>query len=244
MPCLGCGASLPTALSTGRKRKWCLECRPRKRELGSNPRPPRVATPKPEVRCTRCGGPMAKWSGSAPLPKCEPVCLACRRTKPAPTGPRQRYGPMHGPKPLSAFTLCPCGEWFEAKPRSDGRLTQRCSKACEQRRRNPVPRDAGDDRSKRHQREIAAPGLTRWKRDALLRRWITWGRTCAYCPAAPTSVDHVMPLWLGGTNFEGNLVPCCRSCNSSKGTLLFIEWRVRRDSQLRRLPLAVRREAA
>lgn len=40
-----------------------------------------------------------------------------------------------------------------------------------------------------------------------------------------TSVDHVLPLIRGGSNFEGNLVPCCRSCNGSKAGLFVSEWR-------------------
>lgn len=51
------------------------------------------------------------------------------------------------------------------------------------------------------------------------------GRTCLYCAAAPaTTVDHVVPIIRGGSNHLANLVPACKSCNSSKGAKPFDEW--------------------
>lgn len=51
-----------------------------------------------------------------------------------------------------------------------------------------------------------------------------WNKTrgcCSYCnqklnPFTEFTVDHVVPVSRGGTHELGNLVPCCRSCNSSK----------------------------
>lgn len=42
---------------------------------------------------------------------------------------------------------------------------------------------------------------------------------CLYCNKQSTSmtVDHVVPLKLGGTNELSNLVPACSDCNLSKG---------------------------
>jgi hypothetical protein len=39
------------------------------------------------------------------------------------------------------------------------------------------------------------------------------------------TLDHVVPLVRGGTNYEGNLVPACRKCNSSKAAWLLTEWK-------------------
>lgn len=47
---------------------------------------------------------------------------------------------------------------------------------------------------------------------------------CTYCGAPGGTVDHVVPLSRGGQHAEGNLVPACRSCNSSKADKLLIEW--------------------
>ena len=45
---------------------------------------------------------------------------------------------------------------------------------------------------------------------------------CAYCGCELSSdtitVDHRIPLSRGGTNYIGNLVPACKSCNSKKHT--------------------------
>lgn len=42
---------------------------------------------------------------------------------------------------------------------------------------------------------------------------------CAYCGDKPRKLtqDHVIPLVLGGSHAPANIVPACRSCNSSKG---------------------------
>ena len=38
------------------------------------------------------------------------------------------------------------------------------------------------------------------------------------------SIDHVVPLSRGGKHEIENLLPACRSCNSSKGAKLLEEW--------------------
>lgn len=44
---------------------------------------------------------------------------------------------------------------------------------------------------------------------------------CAYCGDEPAreelTVDHVEPRVKGGDNSDGNLVACCRTCNTEKG---------------------------
>jgi len=50
---------------------------------------------------------------------------------------------------------------------------------------------------------------------------------CVYCGGEQTGWDHVIPLSRGGAHTEGNLVPCCRPCNSSKGCLTPDEWLAR-----------------
>ena len=48
---------------------------------------------------------------------------------------------------------------------------------------------------------------------------------CAYCGATENmSIDHVIPLSRGGMHTEDNLLPACRSCNSSKGQKQLDEW--------------------
>lgn len=52
--------------------------------------------------------------------------------------------------------------------------------------------------------------------------WLTlcaeYGGKCAYCRSeCKLSRDHVMPLTRGGSDSIDNILPACRSCNSSKG---------------------------
>lgn len=51
---------------------------------------------------------------------------------------------------------------------------------------------------------------------------------CHYCrqrvgPRALT-MDHLVPLGRGGRSTRGNVVPCCKACNSQKRHLLPVEW--------------------
>jgi len=46
-----------------------------------------------------------------------------------------------------------------------------------------------------------------------------WGGQCAYCAnIGELTRDHVVPVIRGGQTTVDNVVPACRSCNSSKGT--------------------------
>lgn len=44
---------------------------------------------------------------------------------------------------------------------------------------------------------------------------------CFYCgielQESNWTIDHIKPMKLGGGNGKTNLVPCCKSCNSTKG---------------------------
>jgi hypothetical protein len=52
-----------------------------------------------------------------------------------------------------------------------------------------------------------------WSRRGVLRRD---GHRCAYCPAAGTTVDHVVPRSQGGRNAWLNTVAACYACNQRK----------------------------
>jgi 5-methylcytosine-specific restriction endonuclease McrA len=61
---------------------------------------------------------------------------------------------------------------------------------------------------------------------------------CVYCGTSLTpktlTKDHVLPLFGGGTNYVENLVPACKSCNSSKRDR--VNFRSRKEAEDR--PLA------
>jgi len=134
----------------------------------------------------------------------------------------------------SAGEMCrPCLLMAKAG-RTHQRTCPDCGGACSGetcrpcRNKRQVIRDASDKRVIRKHRESAAPGIRPFERNALLVKWKRQGRTCAYCARLADTVDHVVPLVRGGTNYEGNLVPACKSCNSSKGGRTVMEWRTGR----------------
>lgn len=51
---------------------------------------------------------------------------------------------------------------------------------------------------------------------------------CAYCgEKKPLAQDHFMPLSKGGGYTKENIIPACKSCNSSKSNKLFNEWYIK-----------------
>ncbi|VFQ44129.1 HNH endonuclease [Desulfoluna butyratoxydans] len=66
-----------------------------------------------------------------------------------------------------------------------------------------------------------------------LRQSQWWKRRCAkgvchWCeqPVKPAelTMDHVVPVARGGMSTKGNVVPCCKTCNTKKKQLLPMEW--------------------
>lgn len=222
--CIHCNAEFLPAHSAHNR---CAECKRR----GINAQ---------AARCVVCGDLRPRGAGSREDVTCHP----CRRLGLAPSVLRC------APRP------CPvCGEVYQPRrTRAGGLFTRTCSKSCAVRGRDRTsakPRDYNpkraewDNRRRRYERELAAPGLSIAQRDGLRWEWQRLRRLCSYChERAADTIDHVVPLIRGGTNFEGNLVPACRSCNASKGSLLLVEWRRTSATKLRLLRCSLRRAAA
>lgn len=53
-----------------------------------------------------------------------------------------------------------------------------------------------------------------------------FNNSCVYCGSTEGTLekDHIVPISKGGTDFISNVVPACRSCNSSKGNKDVVEW--------------------
>jgi len=47
---------------------------------------------------------------------------------------------------------------------------------------------------------------------------------CAYCLTRATTLDHVVALASGGAHSKTNLVPACKTCNSSKNDRPLLVW--------------------
>lgn len=164
---------------------------------------------KPDSPCADCGKLM--YRGSSSLPVGQARCQPCRRERPP------------QPKATTIPHICvQCGVTFYCA----SRRTRHCSRSCLSQAMQIRPPD--DTRVKRTQREQAAPGLSKARRYQLRDQLIRRGTQCAYCDNQADTIDHVVPLVRGGTNYEGNLVVCCKSCNSSKSGSTIMEWRTGR----------------
>ena len=68
------------------------------------------------------------------------------------------------------------------------------------------------------------------RHDLTLEEWETikeeFSFSCAYCgkPLKNFTQDHLIPLTEGGEYTRANIIPACKSCNSSKHTSPFVEW--------------------
>ncbi len=51
---------------------------------------------------------------------------------------------------------------------------------------------------------------------------------CHYCgghfPPCDLTMDHLIPISRGGRSIHGNVVPCCKECNTRKHSLMPFEW--------------------
>ena len=57
---------------------------------------------------------------------------------------------------------------------------------------------------------------------------------CYYCARQTAkkqlTMDHIVPLARGGRSTKGNIVACCKTCNTRKKTMLPLEWQEYMDS--------------
>lgn len=57
-----------------------------------------------------------------------------------------------------------------------------------------------------------------------------WNHNCGYCgKEGANTLDHIVAESRQGTREKSNLVPCCGSCNLSKGDLLMEDWYVNQE---------------
>jgi len=69
--------------------------------------------------------------------------------------------------------------------------------------------------------DSCSPGVLPAEWAALVERFA--GR-CAYCGTSGTTIDHIVPISKGGRDEIGNVLPACKSCNSSKNNKDLAVW--------------------
>ncbi len=63
--------------------------------------------------------------------------------------------------------------------------------------------------------------LGKFTSEQLMARFAFYGGRCWICGKPATTIDHVIPISKGGTNWPANLRPACRTCNARKGNRWF-----------------------
>lgn len=180
-----------------------------------------------KINCEGCGVlrfPTVKPSGDG-----RQLCRACRLLA---------GGFGRGPGERVSIVCEACGTTCHLDP-STAKGRRFCSRDCMNAMRRAKWGDNGKHR--RATRERDAEGI-RWRdRKALLRKWKKRRQACHYgCGRTADTIDHLIPLVRGGTNYEGNLVPCCKPCNSSKQDKLPIEFRLNRPASSTYMPIRYR----
>jgi hypothetical protein len=126
--------------------------------------------------------------------------------------------------------------WTPPKPKAVPKMQRECqwcgdayethqsqSKYCD----DPCAKKAS--KLRRRAREHNAPGMYSWAQ--VMRLFMAADKQCAYCDEqvdGQPDPDHVIPLSRGGRNDIGNIVACCRLCNSDKSDLTLDEWALER----------------
>ncbi len=81
---------------------------------------------------------------------------------------------------------------------------------------------ADDDHVRREKARARELRQSAWWKNVLGRG------ACHYCGRHvhphDLTMDHVVPIIRGGRSTRGNVVPCCKDCNSRKRNLVPAEW--------------------
>lgn len=125
-----------------------------------------------------------------------------------------------------------CGEWHplsafhRALANADGlrHRCRQCSRELAKEWRSENPKKVRDNRYSRRLREEAVFDAN----VDVESIFDSYGGRCVYCGAVGhLTIDHVVPLNSGGAHTHDNIVPACRSCNSSKADTPLLVWLAR-----------------
>lgn len=205
--CRECDSEFDLPTGRGRRPLYCSDnCRKASRkEHDTTGRVQRGY--RKRLTCATCA--VSIYKGPNSRPQGEAQCTPCRKA-------------MHGPWQVKD-PRTPCADCGQP---SKGERCKPCFIAATRARATGRDLDARNALTARRARRIRdSGGLTRHGMSKLRAKWLKQGRRCTYCPALATTIDHVVPVALGGTSHEGNLTPACRTCNARKNDSLLAEWK-------------------
>ena len=98
---------------------------------------------------------------------------------------------------------------------------KRNENAKQWRLRNPEKKKIIDQNRRSRKRQlIATLTESQWEN---IKKYFNY--TCVYCgEEKPLTQDHFIPVTKGGEYTHNNIIPSCKSCNSSKGNKDFFNW--------------------
>ncbi len=119
-------------------------------------------------------------------------------------------------------------DYFYPIKKGDGlnRVCIECDKELQKKRRqqDPITRRIW---ARQYDLRVKKAGGVFTKQDIDDIYWKQNGK-CAYCDKelnGKFSIDHILPVSRGGTNWPNNIALCCSSCNSSKNNKTIEEWK-------------------
>lgn len=130
----------------------------------------------------------------------------------------KRWAEAH-PEKVKESQRRACRKWRAANPEKDKERRRRWLAAH---------RDAAREHNRRRRARRRAgrrAALVPVSLEQLQRRSKLFGGQCAYCGAVgKLTVDHVLPLKLGGLDEAANILPACVRCNASKQATPVEQW--------------------
>jgi 5-methylcytosine-specific restriction endonuclease McrA len=98
-------------------------------------------------------------------------------------------------------------------------------------KKNPEKNRLALQRRRARLRDACSPGVTSAEWQNICATFVNaeGDVTCVYCNrACAVTVDHVVPADRGGRDEPNNVLPACKSCNSSKWSWFIWEWHRRK----------------
>lgn len=105
------------------------------------------------------------------------------------------------------------------------RKTEYSKEYCRKYRKTEIGKAAKERRRQRRRALLKRVHSANWTSQQWIDLCLFFDNQCAYCPnTSEIEPDHFIPISRGGSNCLGNIVPCCKRCNTSKRNLDPDKW--------------------